>query len=289
MFIQQVLNGLIIGSLYALIALGMTMIYGILKVLHFAHGAVYMLGGYGALLFYIYMGVPLPLAIAIAMAFCALLGVGMEIIAYRPLRLSSRLSPLIAGIAVYYILEDVVRHIWGPFARPLEIAMRTEVYRLGSVLLTNVQLMLLGLTFLLIFLLHLIISRTKAGMAMQAVSQDSDMAAIQGVNINRIISLNFAIGSAMAAMAGVLVAIYFHEVFPSMGEKAIEKGFAIVVLGGMGSVPGSIIAGVVLGIAESLLIGYFDIPLARDAMAFILLIIILLVRPYGILGEQAGS
>lgn len=282
------LNGIIIGSLYALIALGMTMIYGILKILHFAHGAVYMLGGYAALLFYVYLGVPLPLAIAIAMAFCSVIGVGMEIIAYRPLRLSSRLSPLIAGIAVYYVLEDLVRHIWGPFSRPLEITMRTEVYRFGPLLITNVQIMLLGLTFVFICLLHLIISRTKAGMAMQAVSQDSDMAAIQGVNINRIISLNFAIGSALAAVAGVLVAIYFHEVFPSMGEKAIEKGFAIVVLGGLGSVSGSIVAGVVLGIAESLLIGYFDIPLARDAMAFILLIIILLVRPYGILGGEAG-
>lgn len=287
-WLQQLLNGVMIGSVYALVAIGLTMVYGVLRILHFAHGAVYTLAAYVAVLLLL-LRVPLVVAIPVAMLGAAVAGVVIELLVYRPLRGASPLVPLISGVALYFLAEDVFRHLGGAYSRPFPVGGEPAVYSVGSVVVSSTQMLVFGVVLVLVTALRLFIARTRAGLAMEAIAQDATMAAACGIPVNRIVGLNFAVGSALAGAAGILIGLYFNAVFPTMGIKAVEKAFAVVILGGLGSVGGSILAAMLLGVGESLVIGFLDLPLARDAMAFVLLLLVLIFRPRGLFGLRAAK
>lgn len=281
---QQIINGLTLGSTYALIALGYTMVYGIIQLINFAHGDVYMIGAFIAVAVLTAMDVNVFAAMLIAMAVCMVIGISIERIAYRPLRKSSRLAPLISAIGVSIFLETLVTIIKGPTAVGFPQVIEDSVYRLGAISVSKVQLIILPVAALLMLGLHLIIKYTRVGKAMRATSEDYDTAYLMGINVNMIISFTFAIGSALAAAGGVLVGMYFNSIFPLMGVMAGLKAFCAAVLGGIGSIPGAMVGGLLLGVVEVLGVaaGYGSY---KDAIAFGLLIICLLIKPTGLLGK----
>ncbi|MBI3944286.1 MAG: branched-chain amino acid ABC transporter permease [Armatimonadetes bacterium] len=289
-FLQQLVNGLAWGSIYSLIALGYTMVYGILRFINFAHGDIYMIGAYAGYFAVTPrpggLGLGLFWGVLLAMAACALLGVIIERAAYRPLRNAPRLTVLITAIGVSLLLENVAQHpsVFGPNPRPFPdvIAMRT--LHLGPVAVSNLQLLIVGASLALMVVLQLIVNYTRIGRAMRAVSYDRETAALMGVNTDTVISATFAFGSALAAAAGVLVALV-SQVEPLMGIMPGIKAFVAAVLGGIGNVPGAMVGGLVLGVSEYMVAWHW--PDFRDAIAFALLILILLVRPTGILGTGA--
>lgn len=284
MFWQQLLNGLILGCTYALIALGYTMVYGIIQLINFAHGEIYMCGGFVALFLVITFKMNIFAALILAMVFCIVMGVVIEFIAYRPLRKSSRLSALISAIGVSTFLSTLALLVFGADAKgfPDEVIPDLHFFN-GQVSL--VQILIVAISILLMITLQIIVRKTKLGKAMRAVSQDYNTAALMGVNINFIISFTFALGSALAAAGGVLVGINFHSVSFNMGLMAGLKAFAAAVLGGIGSIPGAMLGGVFLGVAEVFTVaaGYSSY---RDAIAFAILVLVLLIRPTGLLGQK---
>lgn len=284
MDLQQLINGLTLGATYALIALGYTMVYGIIQLINFAHGDVYMIGAFIAVAVLSALKVNVFAAMFIAMAACMAIGISIERVAYRPLRKSSRLAPLISAIGVSIFLETLMTMLKGPSPVGFPAVITDSVYRLGSVSVSKVQIIILVVAGLLMLGLHLVIKYTRVGKAMRATSEDYDTANLMGINVNRIISFTFAIGSALAAAGGVLVGMYFNSVFPLMGVMAGLKAFCAAVLGGIGSIPGAMVGGIFLGVAEVMGVaaGYGSY---KDAIAFGLLIICLLFRPTGLLGK----
>ena len=289
---QQLANGIAWGSIYALIALGYTMVYGILRLINFAHGDIYMVGAFAAYFSARALGAattPTPatavLVLLIAMASCALLGVLIEFFAYRPVRRSSRLTALITAIGVSLLLENLGIRIFGadPKFFPQLIAPRN--LDLGGVLVTNHQITVVVVSLVLMVALTLFISKTKTGKAMRAVAFHRDAASLMGIPVNRIITITFAIGSALAAAAGVLVGLTNPKIEPLMGIMPGVKAFVAAVLGGIGSIPGAVIGGVVMGVSEYLVVGYVSSTF-RDAIAFVILILVLLIKPAGILGRN---
>ncbi|MHB1158974.1 MAG: branched-chain amino acid ABC transporter permease [Chloroflexota bacterium] len=283
--LQQLANGLTIGIVYALIATGLALTYGVLRILHFAHGGVYMVAAYAALFLVTSAGLTFWPAFALALIVAGLLGVLIERLVYRRLRGESPIAPLIAGVGVYIFLEDVLRRAAGPYTRPFP-ADFPGVVALGPLYLTLEQGLVFAASILGLLLLVYLIRGTRIGLGLQAVAQDTQTAASMGIDVNRVVALSFFVGSALAGLAGVLVGLYFNAVEPGMGAVPGMKAFAIVVLGGLGSVPGAAIAALALGLVETLVTGYFDLPLGRDAIAFVLLIAILLFRPQGLFGRQ---
>ncbi len=282
---QQFANGLAIGSVYALIALGLTMVYGVLRILHIAHAGVYALGGYLGLL--AFRLVPnFWLALFLAMVGCAVAGILIQRYLYMPLLALSRIVPLIASIGLFIAMEEIFRLVAGPYilAFPADPGLGSIQWRL--VRITNNQLLVFLVTFALLAILWFIISRTKLGLAMQATAQDLETASVMGINTERIIAINFIIGSALAGAAGVLVGVYFNSVYPTMGSIPAYKALAIIVLGGLGSITGTVLGGLLIGLGETLLLGLINVPFPRDALAFIIMILILMFRPYGILGKE---
>jgi branched-chain amino acid transport system permease protein len=282
---QQFANGLAIGSVYALIALGLTMVYGVLRILHIAHAGVYALGGYLGLL--AFRLVPnFWLALFLAMVGCAVAGILIQRYLYMPLLALSRIVPLIASIGLFIAMEETFRLVAGPYilAFPADPGLGSIQWRL--VRITNNQLLVFLVTFALLAILWFIISRTKLGLAMQATAQDLETASVMGINTERIIAINFIIGSALAGAAGVLVGVYFNSVYPTMGSIPAYKALAIIVLGGLGSITGTVLGGLLIGLGETLLLGLINVPFPRDALAFIIMILILMFRPYGILGKE---
>ena len=289
---QQLANGIAWGSIYALIALGYTMVYGILRLINFAHGDIYMVGAFAAYFSARALGAattPTPatavLVLLIAMASCALLGVLIEFFAYRPVRRSSRLTALITAIGVSLLLENLGIRIFGadPKFFPQLIAPRN--LDLGGVLVTNHQITVVVVSLVLMVALTIFISKTKTGKAMRAVAFHRDAASLMGIPVNRIITITFAIGSALAAAAGVLVGLTNPKIEPLMGIMPGVKAFVAAVLGGIGSIPGAVIGGVVMGVSEYLVVGYVSSTF-RDAIAFVILILVLLIKPAGILGRN---
>lgn len=283
--LQQLVNGLILGSVYALLALGYTMVYGIIKLINFAHGDVYMMGAFmGYFLINIFQ-LNFFLALILSMIGTALLGVVIEFLAYRPLRNSTRIAALITAIGVSFFLEYVMVYFFQAKTRPFPQVIPKETYNLGPVSINNIQLMILVVSILLMIGLQLIIKKTKMGKAMRAVSVDSDAAQLMGINVNRTISFTFALGSALAGAAGVLIALYYNSLEPLMGMTPGIKSFVAAVLGGIGIIPGAALGGFVIGILETLSItfGFGDF---RDAIVYAILIVILLIRPAGILGKN---
>ncbi|MBF0699822.1 branched-chain amino acid ABC transporter permease [Streptococcus danieliae] len=283
--LQQLLNGLILGSIYALLALGYTMVYGIIRLINFAHGDVYMMGAFLGYFLINTLHLNFFVALLLAMAGTAALGVLIEFLAYRPLRQSTRIAALITAIGVSFLLEYGMVFFFGANPRPFPQVIETVRYELGPVSMTNIQLLILGVSILLMVVLQLIVKKTKMGKAMRAVSVDSDAAQLMGINVNRTISFTFALGSALAGAAGVLIALYYNSLDPLMGMTPGLKSFVAAVLGGIGIIPGAALGGFVIGVLETAAtaLGFSDF---RDAIVYGVLILILLVRPSGILGKN---
>ncbi len=286
MFIQQLVNGLILGSTYALIALGYTMVYGIIELINFAHGEIYMFGAFAGLILVTVLNVPFFLAFFLAMALAAILGITIEFLAYRPLRRSSRLAALISAIGASIFLSNLARLIMGTKPHNFPSPFEPKIYETSLFIISRVEVIVLLSSFLLMIGLTFIVQKTKIGKAMRATAQDKDTASLMGININKIITITFAIGSALGAAAGVMVGIYFRTVTPMMGLMPGLKGFVAAVLGGIGNIPGAMLGGILLGIAEVMGAAYVSSQY-RDAIAFALLIIVLLFKPAGLLGRPA--
>lgn len=288
-FLKQFVNGLSLGSIYALIALGYTMVYGIVKLINFAHGDVMMIGAYtGYFILQAAGATPAGLFMAFlgAMTVCAVLSLVIERCAYRPLRNAPRLNSLITAIAVELILQNAMRVLpfVGPNPRQFP-TMETRFFSLGIIQISNVQLIVIISSAVLMLVLNYIISYTKTGRAMRAVSYDMGAASLMGVNVNRTIAVTFVIGSVLAGAGGVLYATAYPQVDPFMGYIPGLKAFVAAVLGGIGSVPGAMAGGIILGIAETMTKAYISSQYA-DAISYCILIVILLVKPAGLLGKK---
>ncbi|MCI5605925.1 MAG: branched-chain amino acid ABC transporter permease [Treponema sp.] len=289
MFLQQLINGLSLGSIYALIALGYTMVYGIVKLINFAHGDIMMMGAYAGYFVLIFMGPTIPgmiVAFAVSMVFCALLSLVIERFAYRPLRNAPRLNSLITAIAMELILQNVMRVL--PFVGPNPRqypTMELRNYALGSVSISNLQLIVIISSIILMVILNVVVNYTKTGKAMRAVSYDYQAASLMGISVNKTIAITFVIGSVLAGAGGVLYATAYPQIDPVMGYMPGLKAFVAAVLGGIGSIPGAMVGGVLLGVAETLTKGFISSQYA-DAISFSILIVILLVKPTGIFGSK---
>ena len=287
-FISYLVNGLSLGSVYALIALGYTMVYGIAKMLNFAHGDVIMIGAYVALITMKQAGLPTWVAILISIIACTVLGVLMERVAYKPLRnAASSLAVLITAIGVSYLLQNVALLIWGADTKSFSNVINLPSLKLagGSIVITGVTIVTIIGGILIMAGLMLFISKTKTGQAMLAVSEDKGAAQLMGINVNKTISITFAIGSGLAAIAGVLLCSAYPSLTPYTGAMPGIKAFVAAVFGGIGSIPGAFIGGIVLGILEIFGKAYISSQMA-DAIVFGVLIVVLVVKPTGILGKN---
>ncbi|OGA24268.1 MAG: ABC transporter permease [Betaproteobacteria bacterium RIFCSPLOWO2_02_FULL_65_24] len=302
-FIQQIINGVTLGSVYAVVALGYTMVYGIIQLINFAHGELVMIGAMialsviGALA---PVGLPAPAVLALAAAcaipVCMALGYTMERAAYRPLRGAPRLAPLITAIGVSIILQHVAMLIWSRNPLSFPQVIQSKPYSVAGATITNVQIGVIGISVLMMAGLALLIYRTRLGTAMRATAQNAPVASLMGIDANRIVAVTFLIGAAMAAVAGVMVASYYGIVHYTMGAPLGLKAFCAAVLGGIGNVPGAMLGGVLLGVVEALGAGYigdftnnFFGSNYQDVFAFIVLILVLVFRPSGLLGERVGD
>jgi branched-chain amino acid transport system permease protein len=289
--LQQLLNGITWGSIYALIALGYTMVYGVLRLINFAHGEVYMIGamtGYYAAHAFGFASEPslwgLVVVLAVSMIACGILGAAIERIAYRPLRGAGRLAPLITAIGVSLLLQNTGQLVFGADPKFFPPLLEShEVLRAGGVAVSNIQITVLLTALLLMAALEFIVQRTRFGRAMRAVSYDAPAAALMGVPVDRVIAGTFVLGSMLAAAAGILVGLSNPKIEPLMGLMPGLKAFVAAVLGGIGSVPGAMVGGLLLGVIETLVTGYLS-STYRDAIAFVILIAILLFRPTGLFG-----
>ncbi|MHB1134460.1 MAG: branched-chain amino acid ABC transporter permease [Chloroflexota bacterium] len=284
---QQVINGLQLGFVYALIALGYTMVYGIVRLINFAHGDVFMVGAFMGFFAVTTFALDFVPAILFAMIVCMVLGVTIERLAYRPLRRAPKIAALITAIGMSLFIEyfTSLKFIFGPnfrrFPRPFEVT----AWNIGGVAISNVLVIVVVVSLVLMAVLTYVVQRTKIGMAMRAVSFDHDAARLMGINVDMIISMTFAIGSALAGAGGVLFAVAYPQVDPFMGIMPGLKAFVAAVLGGIGIIPGALLGSLIMGQAEVLTAGYLSSSL-RDAVAFGILIIVLLVRPTGLLGKS---
>lgn len=284
-FIAQFINGLNAGSIYALIAIGYTMVYGIAKMINFAHGDVIMVGAYLVWLCISVLKLPVAAGLVIGVAGCALLGMIVEKIAYKPLRKAPPLAVLITAIGVSYFLQSISLIIFSSDKKTFPSFLSADSIQIGEITIPGLTIPILAVTAICMIGLSLFINKTKAGRGMLAVSEDKDAARLMGVNVNQTISLTFAIGSGLAAVAGILFASSYMYVYPTMGSLAGIKAFVAAVLGGIGSVPGAMLGGILLGIIESMAKSYIS-PQLSNAVVFGILIIVLLVRPSGLLGKS---
>ena len=286
MLLQQLINGIALGSTYALIALGYTMVYGIITLINFAHGEIFMAGAFVGLFLVTVLKLNIFVAMAGAMVFCMVMGVVIELIAYRPLRKSSRLSALISAIGVSIFLSTLALMVFGADAKGFpDTAFPVRQVKIFGAEISTLQLLIIGVSALLMIALEFIVQKTKIGKAMRATSEDYNTAALMGINVNRVISFTFALGSSLAAAGGVLVGLLFNAVSFNMGLMAGLKAFSAAVLGGIGSIPGAMLGGLLLGVAEVMGVaaGYSSY---RDAIAFAILVLVLLVKPTGLLGQK---
>ena len=277
LLIQQLVNGLAVGSIYALIALGYTMVYGTIKLINFAHGDVYMMGAF--------IGYFAVMVLKMNVA-CAVLGVVIERVAYKPLRKSTRVAALITAIGVSYLLENAMSYFFGAESRPFPSDFGTETFTLfGDVSVNGKQILIFGITVLLMALLQFIVRYTKMGKAMRAVAVDEQAAQLMGIDVDGVISFTFALGSALAGIAGVLVGVYYNTISTTMGITVGLKAFVAAVLGGIGSIPGAMVGGYLIGLLETM-VSFFGYSPYRDGVVYFLLFIILIVLPAGLFGKN---
>ena len=285
-FLFNLISGVSLGSIYAIIALGYTMVYGIAKMLNFAHGDVIMVGGYMAFCATLYLGWPPAAAVLLAVVVCTILGVVIEGLAYRPLRNASSLAVLITAIGVSFFLQNAALKIWGsnPKTFPNLVPIKTVSLFGGKLPVSGVAIVTIAVCIIIMICLTLFTSKTKMGKAMRAVSEDKGAAQLMGINVNFTISVTFAIGSALAALAGVLLCSAYPTLMPTTGAMPGIKAFTAAVFGGIGSIPGAMLGGVLLGIIEVFSKAYISTQLS-DAIVFAVLIVVLIVKPTGLLGK----
>ncbi|MDR1598275.1 MAG: branched-chain amino acid ABC transporter permease [Oscillospiraceae bacterium] len=286
--LTQIINGLHVGSVYALIALGYTMVYGIVKLINFAHGDVIMVGAYAALTLLTSAALPFWAAALLAILFCAALGVTVERVAYKPLRSAPRISSLITTIGVSFFLQNSVQMLFSPTPRPFPIRINVPTLVVGNLKVSGLTFVTILVAVALMAALEMFVRRARMGKAMRAVSEDLQAAQLMGVNINTTISMTFAIGAALAAVGAILYSTAYPSVSPTMGAMPGLKAFIAAVLGGIGIMPGAMLGGFIMGVAESLTKGYISTQLS-DAVVFGILIVVLLVKPSGILGRHVSE
>jgi branched-chain amino acid transport system permease protein len=301
LFFGELVSGLTLGSIYALIALGYTMVYGILKLLNFAHGDVYMIGAFVAFFVLQWLGGPLnpsvngwvtmAIMFAVAMLACGALGVGIERFAYRPLRNAPRIAPLISALGVSIFLQNSALLLWGPEFRDYGTfdLIGVKSYNIGkNFFISNVQILTIAASVALMIALTLVVTRTRTGKAMRATSFDREAAEMMGISVDRVISFTFFIGSALAAAGGVMFGVVFGQIFNLMGFTAGLKGFTAAVVGGIGSIPGAMLGGMLIGLTEAFATGYLPGGSTyANLYVFALLIGMFLIRPSGLLGSPA--
>lgn len=290
-FLQHLANGISLGSLYALIAIGYTMVYGILRLINFAHGDLLMIASYVAYYGVLIFTLPWPVSFLLAIVLTTLVGVLIERSAYRPLRSSPRISILISAIGVSYLLENLGLVVFGGrpqgFQRP---PVFSEVFNFHGVAVQSLTLYIPLVTLILLAGLMYLVNHTKTGMAMRACSRDFETARLMSINVNWIVSITFVVGSALAAVGGLMWSLKFPQINPLMGVFPGLKCFIAAVLGGIGNIPGAVVGGFILGLLEILLVAFFPaLSGYRDAFAFVILILILLLKPTGILGETVAE
>ena len=289
-FLNYLINGLSLGSVYAIIALGYTMVYGIAKMLNFAHGDVIMVGGFIIYIFTSGLGLNPILAVLISIVLCTALGITIEKVAYKPLRKASSLAVLITAIGVSYFLQNLALLVFGSDTKLFTSVVKIPAIQIagGQIVITGETIITIIACFIIMTALTLFIKKTKAGQAMLAVSEDKEAAELMGVNVNATISLTFAIGSGLAAIAGALLCSAYPTLNPYTGSMPGIKAFVAAVFGGIGSIPGALIGGLLLGIIENLSKAYISSQMA-DAIVFSVLIIVLLVKPTGLLGKKISE
>lgn len=284
-FFTQLINGLNAGAIYALIALGYTMVYGIAKMLNFAHGDIIMVGSYTVFVAVSTLKFPPYLSILVGIIVCMVLGVVIEKVAYKPLRNASSLTVLITAIGVSYFLQSLSLLIFGSQQRSFQSLVSFRGFEIGSFRMSGEAIVTLSVTVVIMIALTLFIKKTKTGRAMLAVSEDKGAAELMGVNVNKTISITFAIGSGLAAVAGILYSSSYGFIGPYMGSMTGIKAFIAAVIGGIGSIPGAMLGGILLGVIESLSKAYISTDLS-DAIVFGILILVLLIRPAGLMGKR---
>ncbi len=296
-FAEQLMNGLTVGSVYALVALGYTMVYGIMRLINFAHGDLFMLGAYVGftvlMTFFAQSGLPLwviLLCIAFAaMAAVALAGVAVERAAYRPLRRSHRLTAVVSALGASIVLQNGAMLIWGPRYQAYPAwAVPSTRFEVFGVSMTSMQLLILAIALVLMVALYFFVQRTVLGMAIRATAIDHDTARLMGIDIDQVIRLVFIIGPALGAAAGVMIGLYYRQIHFTMGWAYGLKAFTAAIMGGIGNIPGAMLGGFLLGILEMLGAGYIS-SAWKDAMVFVLLILLLILRPHGLLGERVAE
>jgi branched-chain amino acid transport system permease protein len=287
LFISQLINGLNTGSIYALVAIGYTMVYGIIKLINFAHGEIMMFGAYFAFIFAFSLPFDLPflVVIVIAMVFAALMGMLIERIAYKKLRKAPRISALITAIGMSLFLQNLALLLFGATPRVMQPLISTTPQNILGIEISALTLTTIGLSIFFMVVLTLFISKTKPGKAMRAVSEDKEAAILMGINSNSIISLTFAIGSALGALGGVFYALAYSQIEPTLGVMPGLKAFIAAVFGGIGNIKGAMVGGLAIGIIETMVKAYWSTQWA-DALVFGLLIVILLVKPSGLFGKN---
>jgi len=288
MFYQQLVNGLMLGASYSLVAIGYTLIFGVLNLLYFAHGEVFMVGAFVGLFLVIYAGTNIYIALLGALIACAVLGAMAFFVAVRPVPKDRPLAPLISTIGLTIVLQNFAIYVFGgrQFAFPETI--HQTLYHIGPITISSVQIFILGIAITLMVALWLFIERTKFGRAMRAVAENHETAALLGVNVNRVVLITFVIGSGIAGIAGVLDGLKNSSVSPFMGLGAAVKGLIVMLLGGLGNVPGAMVAGLLLGMIEILSAAYIGTT-ERDFFSFLILILILLYRPTGLFGTRTAE
>lgn len=287
-FVQTLISGLSLGSIYALIALGYTMVYGIAKMLNFAHGDIIMVGAYAGIVAVFSLGMPPAIAIVISIVVCSLLGMLIERLAYKPLRQAAPLAVLITAIGVSYLLQNVALLIFGSEQKAFPTLFQIPTIYLGEVMIDGITLVTLAVTAVIMIGLTLFINKTKMGKAMRAVSEDKEAAGLMGISTNRTITITFAIGSALAAVASIFYGATYIYIKPTTGAMPGIKAFTAAVFGGIGSIPGAMLGGIVLGLIEQFSKAYIS-TLWADAIVFAVLVVVLVVKPTGLLGKKISE
>lgn len=285
MFLQHLLNGIIIGGIYAMVALGYSMVYGVLQIVNWAHADVLMFGTFIGMLLSTAFGMPVFAMVLCAAFFTAVLGMAVEKVAYRPIKSANRrMAVLVSALGMSTFLQNLAQLVFGSATKPFPTIEKVN-YKIGSFSISNMQIIILIITAIMLFILYILVYKSKMGLAMRACSVSIKNAKLMGVNTNRVISSTFGIGALMAGIAGICVGTYYSAVYPTMGYLLGMKAFAAAILGGIGSIPGAVIGGFIIGIIESLGAGYLSSNY-RDAYSFLVMIVILIIRPFGIMGVR---
>jgi branched-chain amino acid transport system permease protein len=288
MFYQQLINGLMLGASYSLVAIGYTLIFGVLNLLYFAHGEIFMVGAFVGLYLVIYAGANIYFALLGAMIACGAMGALAYFVAVRPVAKDRPLAPLISTIGLTIILQNLAIYIFGGQQLAFPEAIEQKLFHFGPITISSVQLFILGVALASMIALWLFIERTKLGRAMRATAENHETAALLGVNVNRVVLITFIVGSGMAGIAGVLVGLKDSSISPFMGLGVAVKGLIVMLLGGLGNVPGAMVAGLLLGMIEILSAAYIG-STERDFFSFLILILILLYRPTGLFGTRTAE